>query len=312
MAKLATKKPLSPAITLLDHVWGSVNKATDHSWERLNHAMRDALLLAIGGGFMFEIDDVEWIFGNYNSSYWIGESDEWIYCEAVAAGNMPAIKSYEKCKGREPFIAERVDLPHVQNDYLHGSSPRRQKERLTVGASFKWQGVEIKVTSFARDQSHAVACSYKPRRKGEYGDKIDKRFRITRAELLEGRAQDRERKRLLDRFRAISDEATRLKIVRPLHIKGWDGFATVPLDKLRKALDKHAPLPPSPPRAKRLQPIVITHEHIAAAIAAGAPEWTEEIFSWARDDQDFYAAFVAEVGSKGRSRSKSAKSADKE
>jgi hypothetical protein len=33
-----------------------------------------------------------------------------------------------------------------------------------------------------------------------------------------------------------------------------------------------------------------------AEIASHASAWTEEIFGWAKDDQDFYTAFSAEIG----------------
>ena len=250
----------SAVIKLLDLTWQNANAKTSFSYERLNHSMANAVSLAIGAGFAFAEDDIKLIRANYRSSYWIGESDEWMYCEAVAVGNMSAIKSYEKWKKREPFIAEQVDIQmRRHNAYQHGSGSR-QKERLVVGATFKWQGAPVKVTSFSSDQSYINCCSYK-RIKGQYGysEKIDKRFKITRSELLEGRAFDRERRTLIDRIRGCANEAAHKAISTKLKIKKLCDYETVSLDKLRAAVDKHIPAQPRPPRRV---PVVITEQHI--------------------------------------------------
>jgi len=52
---MAKKARSSSVIELLDLVYASTNDATSHSYERLNHAMRNALKLAIGAGFKFDI-----------------------------------------------------------------------------------------------------------------------------------------------------------------------------------------------------------------------------------------------------------------
>jgi hypothetical protein len=268
-------EPKSAVIVLLDHVWSSTNRSTTHSYERLNHAMRSALEMAAGYGFKFAPDDVQYILSNYRSHYWIGESDEWLYGTAVAAGNMSAIQSFEKAKGREPFIAEQVNLSVGHSGYLHGGAGTRQRERLVVGASFKWQGQTVKVTSFAKDQGHVNCCSYKRVKGGAYySDKIDKRFKITWAELLEGRAFERERKALIQRFRAITDAAVLLKVSKPLRAERWDDLATVPLDKFRAMMDKHAPVPPKPPRSASP---MITQDHIDRVLAARVCETARRI-----------------------------------
>jgi len=261
---MAKKKRLaSAAIQLLDLVYDSACKANGHSWERINHAMREALEMACGAGFAFHEDDMERIFDNYKSGYWIGESDEWVYAAAVVAGNMQAIRSYEKVKGREPFIATEVRLPtRPAEQYMHGVHDR-QKERLVVNARFKWQGVEVRVTSFAKDSSYINCCSYKPRKKGEYGDKIDKRFKITRQELLENRAMDRERKSLVERIRRCGSDLKRSEVACALRIKRTTDLDTIPLERLRKVVEKHLPKPPAAPRPKA---VAITREHIEAAL----------------------------------------------
>ena len=85
----------SAAIQLLDLVWSSANKATEHSWERLNHGMRAALSLAIGAGLKFEEGDVAHVLSNYRSGYWIGESSEWIYSDAITVGNELALADWK-------------------------------------------------------------------------------------------------------------------------------------------------------------------------------------------------------------------------
>lgn len=57
--------------------------------------------------------------------------------------------------------------------------------RLYVGSQFTWEGKTVKITSF-RDKA-VIACTYKPRKKGEYGDKIDQRLRIPFADIIETR-----------------------------------------------------------------------------------------------------------------------------
>ena len=255
------KQKKSQVTALLDLVWENANEAVSHSWERLNHAMRGALELAIGAGFTFESGDIAYIFQNYRSGYWLGDSDEWIYCKAIMAGNMTAIKSYEAAKGREPFITEGVDLNGGSNSYQHGGGGTRQGGRLAVGFSFNWEGQAVKVTSFAADQSYIVACSYKTvtaatglGRRGYKTEKVSKRFKITREELLRGRAYERERRALLERIRQASPEANE-KIVQALGNPTTKKFGAMRVERIRNVVDKYAPKPPTPA-------VKITQNHI--------------------------------------------------
>lgn len=182
------KEVKSDVIDLLDLVWSSANDSTGFSWERLNHGMRAALSLAIGSGFKFAEDDMKYIFSNYRSGYWLGDTTEWIYTEAIGVENDTAIKSYEKLKNREPIIADEVD-GNSRSQFSHGNNVTRAKCRLFVGARFVWRGIRVTVTSFAEDSSYCTACSYKPRAEGSYENKIDKRFKISRADIITERAE---------------------------------------------------------------------------------------------------------------------------
>lgn len=178
----------SPAVQLLDLVWKHCNTATTHSYERLNHSMRNALSLAIGAGFEFHEDDYKYILGAYRTGYWIGASTEWFYTEAIAVENMSAIKTYEKHKERQPFIADGVTITS-NNGYTHGSHLVRKRERLCVGATFVWEGQRVRVTSFAEDNSRLTACII--RHTPAEGEKVAKRFKITRQMILDARKKSR-------------------------------------------------------------------------------------------------------------------------
>jgi hypothetical protein len=234
---MKAKTEVSSAIQLLDLVWGNTNKATSHSWERLNHSMRESLSMAIGAGFLFAEDDIQYVFRHYNSGRWLGDSQEWIYSEAIKAENKSAIASYEKIKNRVGLIADGVTLGNSR--YLHSSCSTRQRERLFVGAEFTWRGVKVKVTSFADDQSYVNACSYKPRKEGEYSDKIDKRFKITREDLIAERAERKERDGITASLtQAATAGASAAAILKAIGVKSKSEMRSVPIEKLRKVAEK--------------------------------------------------------------------------
>lgn len=249
----------SRAIELLDLVWAG----TDHSSnERLNHAMRNALSLAIGAGLQFALGDVAHILSSYRSGYWIGDSDEWVYAAAILNGNMAATHSFEAAKQREPYIADDVD-PGQAGCYMH-SVRIRQRERLAVGFSFHWKGITLKVTSFADDSSYVNACSYKRvKAEGEeYGrDKVDKRFKITRAEILTERAERKERDTLSAALAAFNKGASQeklAKIHRALGAKTKSEFAKLPIEKIRKVVAKFTTLKDLEEQEKNLRERVTT------------------------------------------------------
>lgn len=256
---MKTKRPeASSAIRLLDLVWDENQTAVAHSYERLNHAMRDALQLAIGAGFTFAAGDIKHIWESYRTSYWIGESPEWVYALAIAVGNLSAVKSFEAWKGRDAFIADDVRLNCSGEGYLHGGPGTRQKERLAVGFTFMWRGYDVKVTSFAGDGQSLTAVSHKER---FHEGKVDKRFTITRDAIFAERAQGRERQKLLEQLNlAAGVNGNGKEITKALGIKTQADYATLPIDRIRKVAEKYPP-PPVGPR--------VTKRHHKAAIEAG-------------------------------------------
>lgn len=187
-SKRMTSQPnTSPAMQLLELVWGNTNGATGHSWERLNHAMQDALSLAINAGLRFDADDFK-ALGRFDPGYWIGpDGGEWAYSLAVAVDNQSAIKAFEKHAGRPPLIGDNVNL-YVNASGVHGQTASRTRGRLAVGSVFDYAGVRPTVTSFKGDA--AIACTYKVSENGaSYPKKIDRRFRITGDDLIRDRAE---------------------------------------------------------------------------------------------------------------------------
>lgn len=273
MAK-AKKAPKSAVIELLEVVWANANRATGHSFERLNHAMRNAMEMAIGAGFVFAEKDMERIASDFGWGHWCGESSEWVYSLAIQVGNMSAIREYERWKVREPFIATKVTTSERSGAYVHGSGTR-DKERLHVGCEFMWQGHKVVVNSFAKDSAYVNVGAYKKvkttnGRYSHFSDKLERRFKITREELLSGRAEDRERRTLRERLEKACVNGTQAKIVRALggqRIVRGALLNDVPIDRLRKVADKYAPVPPRP---KRSEWPLITQEHIDQARAVGA------------------------------------------
>lgn len=147
----------SPAFQLVLLVW---RETPFKSWIRLNHTMQDALSCAVRSGIAFRPGDIGEIYSKMRGGYWFGEH-EWIYREAIEAGNVTAARAYESWQSREPFI-------------LDGN-------RLFVGAQVdmkylpKAKGVVALVTSFKDSETagegEIVVCTYEEyaphRRPGE-------------------------------------------------------------------------------------------------------------------------------------------------
>ena len=183
----------SPAYTLMAHVWEHSQEATGHSWERLNHAMHDALRLAINAGLTFSLDDFGTIMADFSGSRWILDGGgEWCYSMAVRTGNLSAAKAFEHWKGRKPFVADYVRYSASQDRGKHGVGGR-QRERLAVRFRFPWKGHQAEVTSFSKDGTYLTACTYHPRKEGGYGRTVAKRFRITIADIQADRKERKER-----------------------------------------------------------------------------------------------------------------------
>ncbi len=182
---MSTSRP----IELLNTTWSGANKATSHSWERLNHAMYTALTLAIGSGMEFAEGDWEYIASHYNSDRWIGESSENFYTLAIEVGNLSFAASYEFALKRDFIIADNVRQRERSpaSMYLHGGLGTHQRCRLAVGFCFPWDGHDVKVTSFSKEgeQTCVFACAHEDGSK--HWGKIIKRYRITRADIIAGR-----------------------------------------------------------------------------------------------------------------------------
>jgi hypothetical protein len=228
-------KDKSPAMQVLSLVWEHSNKGVAHSWERLNHAMWTALSLVIGAGFLFREDDMATIANSFRFGYWCGETPEWIYTTAVNATNVSAAKSYEAWKNRKPFIADNVGYAyHGRGPYMHGGSDR-QRDRLTVNSVFKWKGYKVTVTSFSDDQLQVIACSYKDSSR----NKVEKRFRITREDLLADRAERKERDQILKALGAHTRKHSNLKEVQTaLGVTTNDELDRLPVAKLRSVVEQ--------------------------------------------------------------------------
>lgn len=229
------QKKASAVIQLLDLVWNHTNQATPHSWERLNHAMRKSLTLAVGAGFEFEPGDMAIVLESaaYRSHFWIGESSEWVYALAVTVGNMSAITDYEAMKCRPGFIADQVEPTGYGGGegFLHLTSTR-QRERLAVGFTFPWKGKKVTVTSIGKDA--LTACSYK----APAGHKIEKRFTITREDILTERAEQKERRQLTLQLESILDGEVQKQITATLGVKNRQEFNALPIKKIRACVAK--------------------------------------------------------------------------
>lgn len=188
----------SAPIQLLQHVWNNMQKATSHSWLKVNHALSEALSLAVRSGMSFHEDDFRRIFrnasdGGFRAGYWIGADTEWFYRLAVLYRNASAWKTYEKWAERTPFIWKAASLSVNTGDGPCGQG----LARLVVGAEFQWERERVKVTSF-RDgaEPYVVACSYQRDGKAKScksckhtiswpQDVLNHRYKITHKDLRE-------------------------------------------------------------------------------------------------------------------------------
>lgn len=188
----------SPAVEMIRHVWRQAQRATGHSWLRFNHALHDALRLAIESGMEFHIDDFELIAKEFRSGYWVGADTEWIYSTAVAVGNASAWKAYEHHWGRKPFIIPwatgGTGFRGGGGRTLSGTLPR-----VIIGSQFKWKDERVTVSSFNDEKGYLTAISH-TRTGRNYCDecgsirpggeeKILHRFTITHADIKAAKAE---------------------------------------------------------------------------------------------------------------------------
>lgn len=246
--------PKSAVVRLLDLTWANANTEIGHSYERLNHAMRESLSMAIETGFRFAKNDVRFIIQNYRSGYWIGESTEWIYADAIRIGNASAYTSYEQWCGRTPMIADDVKLPLHHSAFKHLETGRRKQCRLAVGFSFPYHGRAVTVTSFKED--HVVACAYRPGT-----NKVARRHKITREDLINNRAVAKEHARLMQ-WMTVQDPPTINKLqrrLRKLNAKSQQEIASLSTQALKEIVDDVCPIPDTP--------TTITEDHLKRALA---------------------------------------------
>lgn len=149
---------MSAAKSLLQLVW---TKGQKDSWGRINHSMRNALSLAIGSGCSFVAKDFDYFSTNFRWHYWVTESTEWIYTEAIGYGNTSCVEAYEQWIGRKPFRANSVNLGWLHEGYIHVNSSARQRERLGVGFSFPYDNGKWYVTAFNDAKGTIRVARYK-------------------------------------------------------------------------------------------------------------------------------------------------------
>lgn len=141
---------------LLTIVWAGGNK---DSWGRINHSMHAALRLAIGSGLKFRPSDFDHFANAFRWGYWVNDSTEWIYTDAIIDGNVSCIEAYEKWIGREPFRGNKVSTGYTNSPYIHANSIARDRERLAVGFRVKIADRFWFVTSF-NDAKGLIRLAY--------------------------------------------------------------------------------------------------------------------------------------------------------
>jgi len=159
------KKPdQSPVLKLFENLWGNMRA---HSWRDINGSLQKTLSLAIEARLEFEPDDFKKLSDGYKGHYWMGDGEHY-YRQAIEARLTSACQSFEKWKGRPPFIFSG--------------------KRLHVGCSFVWDGKTVHVTSYGHDhRGHYLGCvTYKKPESGSYSRKVDKRLKVSLAELKKG------------------------------------------------------------------------------------------------------------------------------
>jgi hypothetical protein len=160
----------SNAMTILLNMWQGGLNVKPFSEARLRNSMSDTLQLVITAGLEFNKSD----FSNLSTNFHLGsgyyyesylDTDEYYYSIAVAVENISACKSFEQAVNRKPFITDNVKTMDINYaGHLSGFNQKR-RSRLSRGCEFIWNKELAHVTSFAKDNSYLVACSYKPREK---------------------------------------------------------------------------------------------------------------------------------------------------
>lgn len=183
---------MSAPIRLLSLVWDHMQEATSHSWLKVNHAMADALSLAIRSGMRFDLEDFGAAMKQFRPGYW--RYIENAYREAVLYHNASAYQAIERHLGRKPFIVKPASCRIQTGDGPCGLG----LARLIVAAEFQWRGELVHVGSFNDEKGYVNASSYKrvdgqedcPQCKRAIGWSKAKelhRYRITHADIRAAR-----------------------------------------------------------------------------------------------------------------------------
>ncbi len=148
--------------------------------QKFDGAQQDALRLAIRGGLPFDLEDMAYLREHCRFTWHAGSNGNWgepYYFDAVRYDNGSAARSFEKMKGRKPFI--------WRGEVGHGIDTIRTGGRLAVGSRFRCRGVGLAVTSFDDEAGCVIACSYRSRSEEERyePEKVEHRYRLTRKDL---------------------------------------------------------------------------------------------------------------------------------
>ena len=137
-----------------------VDKSRENSTSKRPGLIRSAIELAVEAHLRFDIDD----FAKLRRHY--AYCDEAAYRFVIKSENASAIAALEAYMKRTPFW---FDDPNVE------------KKRIYDGAYFRWEGLQVKVTSF-KDENNLVACQqdYDPETRTTKTVRI---FRISRDDL---------------------------------------------------------------------------------------------------------------------------------
>ncbi len=177
----------SPVIRLVDLIWENAEKATGHSWTRLNTALHQSVTLAIEAGLKFAVGDFEHILRNYNSGFWRGEGGgEYWYSRAVECHNISACQSFEIMKERKPFIlgGKRLAIGTRIDSILD------RREMLGNGwLPLQWAHTPaVEVGSFFADGTGFNCFSKFDTKKDEWSKKPVRRFRVGRDQIATANA----------------------------------------------------------------------------------------------------------------------------
>jgi hypothetical protein len=168
---------MTTAFKLLSLVWSNGKK---DSWERINHAMRQALSLAIGSGLTFKAGDFEQMAAKFRWGYWVTDSTEWIYREAIINGNEACVKAYEEWRGRTAFHANNIGTNYCNSPFIHANSIERKRERAAVGMRFPMNERTWYVTGFNDEAGTIRLASYAS---GRQEGKPEKLLQLTNDEF---------------------------------------------------------------------------------------------------------------------------------